>query len=534
MLDTAVKLKALQERFKSKTESEYIKTLEMALQNVLGKLALDNNTIETKRLKSVRNAIEKEIDEIYKKIDKTIKEDTLDFTELAYKTNTALLGVGFVGVPDKLAKKILDLDRIILMGDRAFSISELLGNARANQIKRVKQIMSAGIIANDGYKNITKKLKESIPKSAHEIRTIVNTSIAYATDEASQELENEHIDLIDKWRSVATLDSRTTFLCASLDGKEYPKSKYPNRESIPNRPPRHFNCRSVLVPITKDWTPTTRPAKGDKKELVSSEMNFKEWFKRQSSAFQEGYLGKARYKLYKEDRLKIESFVDVKSGKRLKIDEIKKLVDRDLPKVKKPKMPKIKANTNNKINIPLRDFDTITKKDKEIVNAWTSNEHYKAMQESLKGNKEFKTRLGMQEISHRQHDMAKGFVKIFDKYQGNVKNRKIYRGIGISQDEYFSKYKKLKKGDIISVNQDSRLPSSFTIKEQTAEGFASAGDVKLVFEVEIKKYNAFYINKFSQFKDEHEVLIGKDKRFKFVRIENGLPNPKVILEEIDE
>lgn len=320
------KLRALQERFKSKTEARYIKALEEALENILGKLALKHDVIETKRLISIRKAIEKEINDIYMKLQTPLKEDTKEFAELSYSVNASLFGVSFVGVPNTLAKKILDLDKIVLMGDKAFTLNELLKNAQHNQVRRVKQIMSAGIISNDGYRNITKKVKETIALSQREIRTIVHTSIAQANDETLIELNREFDDVTIGWESRGVLDNRTTLICASLDGVRYMKPKYPNFESIPNRPPRHFNCRSTLSPITKNERVVKRPSKGDKRKKIPSNTTFKEWFNDQSPKFQEGYLGKSRYRLFKENKLTLNSFVDIKSGKRLTIKEIKALL----------------------------------------------------------------------------------------------------------------------------------------------------------------------------------------------------------------
>jgi SPP1 gp7 family putative phage head morphogenesis protein len=48
-----------------------------------------------------------------------------------------------------------------------------------------------------------------------------------------------------KYRYVATLDSRTSSICAALDGREFEYGKGP-------MPPQHFNCRSTTVPIDYD------------------------------------------------------------------------------------------------------------------------------------------------------------------------------------------------------------------------------------------------------------------------------------------
>ena len=72
-------------------------------------------------------------------------------------------------------------------------------------------------------------------------------------------------------------------------------------------------------------TVTERPENGDNKGQVKSNVKFEQWFPTQSEKFQKTYLGEARYKLYKEERLSIKSFVDVKDGRRFTIKELNEM-----------------------------------------------------------------------------------------------------------------------------------------------------------------------------------------------------------------
>ena len=56
--------------------------------------------------------------------------------------------------------------------------------------------------------------------------------------------------VIDNMRGMeysAIMDSRTTEVCSGLDGKIF-KMSDPQLDNL--RPPNHYNCRSVLVPVT--------------------------------------------------------------------------------------------------------------------------------------------------------------------------------------------------------------------------------------------------------------------------------------------
>ena len=48
--------------------------------------------------------------------------------------------------------------------------------------------------------------------------------------------------IINRLRYTAVLDSRTTPICRSLDGRIYQVGQGP-------RPPQHWNCRSIMIPV---------------------------------------------------------------------------------------------------------------------------------------------------------------------------------------------------------------------------------------------------------------------------------------------
>lgn len=63
----------------------------------------------------------------------------------------------------------------------------------------------------------------------------------------------EGTGIVSGYEYSAVLDGRTTVICAGLHGKKFPKGTEPV-------PPLHFNCRSLLVPITEfeEFTPDTK------------------------------------------------------------------------------------------------------------------------------------------------------------------------------------------------------------------------------------------------------------------------------------
>jgi len=320
----------LQERFKSETEKIFLASLEDALTIIVGKLNLFTNESDIKRLTAVKKLIDQEINALYSGLVIPIQEDMQGFAKISHEglftaLNTATgVGYAYASLPKGTIKEIISMKEIHLVGDKGYTLTELFDNAKRAHINNYKQIIAGGLASNDGHRNIAKRLKDANARATTNMTALVHTAISSARDKADQKAYNDFDDVITGWKSIAVLDSRTSLHCAGLDGRMYYKKQgYPKYEDIPNRPPRHFRCRSRLVAQTDFKTETTRAQNGDKKGQVSSKTKFNEWFSSQSADFQRNYLGKGRYELYKSGKLQIKDFVDIKTGEKFTIQEIR-------------------------------------------------------------------------------------------------------------------------------------------------------------------------------------------------------------------
>lgn len=101
------------------------------------------------------------------------------------------------------------------------------------------------------------------------LNTLVRTNTFEALNEARfAEFTDPAVgEFVQAMEYAAVLDSSTTEICRELNGKVY-RSDSPEWDEI--RPPNHFNCRSVLIPVTTvdDWDgqesarPDVTPAEG--------------------------------------------------------------------------------------------------------------------------------------------------------------------------------------------------------------------------------------------------------------------------------
>jgi SPP1 gp7 family putative phage head morphogenesis protein len=129
----------------------------------------------------------------------------------------------------------------------------------------------------------------------HQVLTVVRTSVQQVANAASEQVYRANDDITKKYRYVATLDSRTSAICRSLDGKEYVYGKGPV-------PPVHFNCRSTTIPIIDykglgipppDWG-TGPSVRASADGPVKGSLTYGQWLKQQPAAYQDEVLGKNR------------------------------------------------------------------------------------------------------------------------------------------------------------------------------------------------------------------------------------------------
>ena len=154
---------------------------------------------------------------------------------------------------------------------KAFEITGVISEAILNA---AKQVLLDGIKNERTLSEIIKALEavlaDLIPpfdRAGREVNiparlaTIVRTNLTDAFNQARLSVYNDPSigDFVVAYEYSAILDGRTTPFCERTDGKIYLKAD-PIWKSI--TPPNHFNCRSVLIPITEldeGWEPSPQP-----------------------------------------------------------------------------------------------------------------------------------------------------------------------------------------------------------------------------------------------------------------------------------
>jgi hypothetical protein len=155
-------------------------------------------------------------------------------------------------------------------------------------------------------------------------RSLVHASIQTVANEARLETFRANADIVKGVKQLSTLDSHTTDICIAYSGAEWDLQGDPiNKTKLPflGGPPRHWGCRSVLVPITKtfkelgiDLPEPQRSQRASADGPIDAGTTFTAWLKRQSKEDQEAQLGKGRAELWRKGKITLTQLLDLKGN----------------------------------------------------------------------------------------------------------------------------------------------------------------------------------------------------------------------------
>lgn len=300
-------------------------------------VALSGGKYTTPELRKIRDLIKSWRDSVHEEVRQGVSTGavTLSAYEAAYTASLA----GEQLTKSISGERLYSKAKNIPMSGGAL-VDELFSKIADDTKQRVEYAIRSGITNGDTTQQIVQRIKGTkrlnyqdgilnVTRSAIErdVRTIRSHVSNQAVEDTFSQLGYDYLKV------VATLDGRTSKLCASKDGEVYHKS-----DSF-SRPPYHPNCRTILVgcdkdgnligrrPFVADTRPVSRIPKDERDGIigqVNSNTNYSSWFSGQSPSFQREWLGKSRYELYKKGGYDIDRFVDPQ-GKMYTLNQLKLL-----------------------------------------------------------------------------------------------------------------------------------------------------------------------------------------------------------------
>ena len=210
-------------------------------------------------------------------------------------------------------------------------LKEVYSELPAAAFRQVRDTIRGGIIEGRTTDQIVRDLRGTaaqgykdgiLAKNRRDVESVVRTAISHTANTAREYTYEANDDLVKGIQWVATLDGKTTLVCAGRDGKVYKQGQGP-------RPPAHWNCRSTTAPVMKSWRelgidvdelPTgTRASMNGQ---VSAKMDYDGFLRKQDKAFQDEVLGKRKAELFRGG-VKVDKFTD-KSGREYTLSELRK------------------------------------------------------------------------------------------------------------------------------------------------------------------------------------------------------------------
>lgn len=158
-----------------------------------------------------------------------------------------------------------------------YNFSTRIWNSKTKLIGEVHNELSKNLLTGADPQKAIDSLAKKMGTSKSNAGRLVMTEQAYFSSAAQKDCFND-LD-VEEYEIVATLDSHTSDICRSLDGKVFKMSDYKPGVTAP---PFHVYCRSTTAPHFKDNFGTgERAARGadGKTYYVPDDVTYSEWKK---------------------------------------------------------------------------------------------------------------------------------------------------------------------------------------------------------------------------------------------------------------
>ena len=155
--------------------------------------------------------------------------------------------------------------------------SDRVWNNKARLIKQLERVIPQAFALGENSRVLGKQLAERLGVSERAAVQLVRTEVNHAANEAT--IRSYREAGVEYFQLLATLDTRTSDICQSLDGKIF---RVIDAAIGINQPPLHPNCRSTIIP----WFPPDELDGPDVRAARNSDgsyytvpgnMNYREW-----------------------------------------------------------------------------------------------------------------------------------------------------------------------------------------------------------------------------------------------------------------
>lgn len=216
-------------------------------------------------------------------------------------------------------------------GGKSVTLRQYIEGLSADRMRQIRNTIQHGYVSGDTTDQIIRRIRGTakakyadglLDASRRHVAGMTQTALSHMANFTQQRALEANTGLLKGWEFLATLDGRTTITCASLSGKVFPIGKGPI-------PPRHINCRSFAVPVTKSWrelgidideAPKSTRASMDGQ--VAADLSFSDWLRSKPADFQDRILGRTRGRMFRANEIEIDRFTNNR-GQVYTLDELR-------------------------------------------------------------------------------------------------------------------------------------------------------------------------------------------------------------------
>lgn len=172
-----------------------------------------------------------------------------------------------------------DVDRILRSNWSGSNYSQRIWKDVSGMTARLKNELLVSMLSGRSGEKTARIFQEQFGVNAYCARRLVRTESAYVANAAQSRAYDEAG--IERYRFVATLDSRTCECCAALDGKVF---ELANAKPGTNYPPMHPFCRSTTIADFGDEELAGLERRAKDKDgntvKVPADMSYEEWHRK--------------------------------------------------------------------------------------------------------------------------------------------------------------------------------------------------------------------------------------------------------------
>lgn len=264
--------------------------------------ALSANSSIT-RLEALEGQINMILNDLYDKGVAQMKAEFGDaFTEGYYKKCYDLQDRA--GFYNEIAKiDATTIESVVSYPWSGIMFSDRLWQNKQALLFNTREIITQGLIQGKSINVMSKALSDKMGQSYKNAERIIRTETAHIHSEADKAAYNAAG--VEQYEFVATMDSRTSVVCAELDNKHF---NIKDAQPGVNYPPMHPNCRSTTVEYdpddAMDWYNSGKP--------MSKRTTYQEWYDEQVAKNGQGSVEAERKKAYnrKADLEQFDSYTE--------------------------------------------------------------------------------------------------------------------------------------------------------------------------------------------------------------------------------